>query len=101
MANVYRQCLECKESNWVPEQLALENKCACPACGKSNWKLRVVDRPRSAQALVKDSGWESENGGRGRLCNQLGNKKQARAYCRSRQDFREKAARRGLKVEDA
>lgn len=50
---------------------------------------------------AKDSGWEYENDGRGRLCQQLGSAKDAHAYCRSRQEFRETAARKGYRVENA
>lgn len=88
---------------------------ACPKCGEFDaWhtmkeKLtkcptckRKVDRVFStgvAFMAAKDSGWESENGGRGRFIAQIANDvNDPGAYCRSRAEIVEKGKQRGFTV---
>jgi len=51
----------------------------------------------------KDSGWEYESGGKGRYISQLASKPgDPNAYCRSREEIREKAKRAGFtQIQDA
>jgi len=71
----------------------------CPTCGG-----RKLERLISLSVNFippADMFWENENGGKGRFCGQLGAKKDANAYCRSRHELIEKAARRGQTFEKA
>lgn len=75
---------------------------AAPVILCDDCRVPMIRQPSLGQSVqCKDSGWEMENGGRGRLCQQLGSAKDAHAYCRSRQQFRETAARLGFRVENA
>lgn len=66
----------------------------CPTC------KRKVDRVFSTQVSFlppKDSGWEMENGGRGRFIAQIANDvNDPGAYCRSRAEIIEKGKQRGF-----
>lgn len=71
----------------------------CPNCdSRDNQKVIV----RAPLMRCRDAGWEYENGGRGRFISQLADKQDdPAAYCRSRDEAKEKARRKGMGVEDA
>lgn len=96
-------CLKCKHEF---EQVHGMNAAAapCPKCGSTNIK-RVI---RTAPAIkpAPDSGWENENGGRGRYISQLQRKpgpegSDPEAYCRSQKEIFTKARKQGKRAERA
>ncbi len=75
----------------------------CPSCGGAFARVFNTD---IAVKAPPDSGWESENGGRGRYISQLqrepGNSgSDPEAFCRSQSEIFEKCKRRGLNCERA
>lgn len=77
----------------------------CPDCG-AKMQVDMSGWTHGPGGVVKDSGWESENGGRGRYIGQMADrqpwgKNDPNAYCRSRCDLKEKAKRRGSSVSEA
>ncbi len=67
----------------------------CPTCGGAAIN-RIFTPGRIAFIPPVDSGWENENGGRGRYIGQLGAADDPSAYCRSRSDIPERAKRAGF-----
>lgn len=103
MSSVYRECLHCHESNWVPERGAKENTHPCPKCQHTEWRDKKVDTHRRVSQLVSpDHDWHTKNGGRGEYISQLedkpNGKRSREAYCRSMAELREKAKRKGFDV---
>lgn len=98
MARYDYECPRCARVEEHEHRMRDNPRIGCPDC-----RCDMIRVPCGGAAFhpAKDSGWEYENDGRGRLCNQLGNAKQAHAYCRSRQEFRDTAARLGYRVENA
>ena len=72
----------------------------CPECKAKGFRRVILQAP-----LMKmpDAHWEDESGGRGRYIAQLAEKiGDPNAYCRSRNEIREKAKKAGFtKIEDA
>jgi len=91
----------CRKCGEIHEQVhgMFELPSACPHC-KSKKLEKVIVAPAIKPPV--DSGWESENGGRGRYISQLqtepGPPGEKDAYCRSQSEAIEKAKRRGLQV---
>lgn len=71
----------------------------CPHCGGRVQKV-ILTAPGLS---MPDMHWEDENDGRGRYITQLASKKQdPNAYCRSREEIREKAKKAGFtRIENA
>lgn len=100
---------ECEACHVVSEIIhgmreKLDPRESCPACGGH----RLVKQVTCCRVKVPDSGWEYENGGRGRFIGQLakhspcGNgydEKDPNAYCRSQREAITKAKDQGKKVE--
>lgn len=80
---------------------ACEDAHPCPVCQAAMDRIVVTVRTKAAP----DSGWEYENGGRGRECTQFCNRKykprdpRNRRYFRSQRDLIETAKREGYSVE--
>src|ERR1043165_9198030 len=75
-----------KEPNWT----------VCPQCNQPGL-VKMVLLP-SVQPPA-DSGWQLENGGKGRYFPQMGRKSDPKSYFRSVNDVREAASRRGQRFE--
>jgi putative FmdB family regulatory protein len=98
MARYDYECPRCQRVEEHSHRMKADPDIRCPDC-----RVAMVRLPCAGANVqsAKDSGWEYENDGRGRLCQQLGSAKDDHAYCRSRQEFRETAARQGYRVENA
>lgn len=89
---------ECEGCGHVFEDvkpMSFTGRTGCPCCREPRAVKVILQAPR---ARVPDSGWESENGGRGRLIPQLAARPDVddpNAYCRSRTEAIEKAKRQG------
>jgi hypothetical protein len=71
----------------------------CPDCDARDTMKVITTVPFMR---VRDSGWEYLSNGRGMYVSQLATSlDDPNAYCRSRQEAKEKARKRGLRVEDA
>ena len=75
-----------------------ENPAPCPTCGSYRIAKQIS---LVAIKAPPDSGWESENGGRGRYISQLQRNQgpegsDPQAFCRSQDAAMEKAKRRGM-----
>lgn len=94
------QCNGCKNEFEMVHGMHAE-PAPCPHCGSKNIKKIVKVAPAIKPPV--DSGWENENGGRGRYISQLQDKpgpegSDPDAYCRSQGEIIEKAKRRGKKA---
>jgi putative FmdB family regulatory protein len=88
------RCIKC-EAEYEQFHRMKEQPDPCKHCGG-----RVVNVPVLVSVIVKDSGWESENGGRGRYIGQMAERQpfgacDPNAYVKSRTDLKEKAKRKG------
>lgn len=91
----------CKRCHIVAEQCHRmdEKPDPCSGCGSRALEKLITKAP--GIKMAPDSGWEMENGGRGRYISQLQQEpgeREPAAYCRSQSEAMDKAKRRGLKV---
>ena len=89
------RCLKCEHQQEVYHRMKDDPE-PCSKCGG-----RVVHVPQPVRGIVKDSGWEGENGGRGRYCGQLAERMplgacDPAAYVKSRTELKAKAHRKGF-----
>lgn len=90
-------CRDCNAEFEAPTDTAKRLTYKCPHCGSGNWGLTPQTGPRIIGP--KDSGWQLENGGRGRYIGGLGKRTDDRAYCRSLNEATEKAKKLGKSYE--
>jgi len=79
---------------WEEEHDMRDHLIRCGSCGRRARKVL------SSPTVIMDQDWSSENGGRGRYCCQIGEKRNdPNAYCKSPRDAEEKAIRKGWTVD--
>jgi hypothetical protein len=100
---VYRICNACKIGSVVPDDESIQQRHKCKECGKvGQWEQKAKEARKHAGIIIPDSGWSTENGGRGHYFSQLedkpSTKRSAHAFCQSAGEFKRKLAERDLKV---
>lgn len=104
------RCRDCGVDFAAPDDAAARMSYPCPKCGSAHWGP-IPGNPPKVMFASSDLNWHSENGGRGRHISQLElpldekvdaglniRQNDNFAYCKSRQEIVEKAARRGYKI---
>lgn len=89
------ECQVCRHRFEDVRGMSFTGPARCPLCRHVSAIKIIIKAPR---VKVPDSGWEAENGGRGRYIGQLADrpdKTESFAFCRSQREAIDKAKRKG------
>lgn len=94
MARYAYECATCGEME-ISHPMKQDALSRCPVCKSKVFGRIITTVPR---LKIPDSGWENENGGKGRWISQLGKESDRESYCRSRGEAVDKAKKQGFQT---